>query len=293
MAFGIRVFEKDEYLFALLRQRLGYYFPEAYIMRFTRPDVPAGSGDESERFCEFEKTLFDQRQFKTEDTGDPDAICLFSDKGIIDCQSLSRALGISSKVTPVNMSDKPGSKITVLLSFVYREERERYISTLKDPYEYDVPLRLDFTGGYGIGNKESENMNDLLRLSRSRKFKGDDILSYVHRDSTGYLTPGGTADPDICHDIGAAGVTRILNAASELATSDSMSLSVLAVLDSFSSKDMLSISGSADRVIVLIHTLSPGLQDFISRLNRSLPHDVTAEVILTSERTAEYGKNAV
>ncbi|MBO4604651.1 MAG: hypothetical protein J5657_05075 [Clostridiales bacterium] len=293
MAFGIKVFEKDEYLFTLLRQRLGYYFPEAYIMRFTRADAVSASENESERFCEFEKTLYDQRQFKIEDTGDPEAICLFDGKGIIDCQSLSRALGIASKVTPVNMTDKPGAKITVILSFVYREEREKIISTLKDPFEYDVPLRLDFTGGYGIGSKESENMNELLRRSRSRKFSGSDILSYVHRDSSGFLTPGGTADPDICHEIGPAGVIKILSAASDLASEDSMSLSVLAVLDSFSSKDMIRIAETADRVIVLVHSLSPGLSDFITNLNRALPRDVSAEIIQTKERTAAYDENAV
>ena len=293
MAFGIKVFIKDEYLFTLLRQRLGYCFPEAYIMRFSCPDALAKVDKDQERFCEFEKTLYDQRTFSPEDTGDPEAIALFDDKGVIDCNRLSRALGITSKVTPVAMTNKPGSKVTVLLSFVYREELEEYIRKLTDPYDYDIPLRLDFTGGFGLVSRDSENMNELLRRSVSRRFKASDILSYVHRDDTGFMTPGGASDPDICHDIGATGIVKILDMAKTLSAEDSWSVSVLAVLDSFTSKDMISVAKSADRVIVLAHDMSQGLSDFVSRVNRDLPPDISAELVLTAERTAIYDKNAV
>ena len=293
MAFGIKVFIRDEYLFTLLRQRLGYCFPEAYIMRFSCPDALAKCDQEQERFCEFEKTIYDQRTFRPEDTGDPEAVALFDNKGVIDCNRLSRALGISPKVTPVTMSNKPGSKVTVLLSFVYREELEDYIRKLTDPYDYDIPLRLDFTGGFGLLSKDSKNMNELLRQSVSRRFKASDILSYVHRDDSGFMTPGGASDPDICHDIGASGIVKILNMSKTLSTEDSWSVSVLAVLDSFTSGDMISVAKTADRVIVLAHDMSQGVSDFISRINRALPPDIRAELVLTTERTAIYDKNAV
>ena len=158
MAFGIKIFEKDEYLFTLLRQRLGFFFPEAYIMRFSEPDSQDAARVEAERFCEFEKTLFDQRQFIAEDTGDPEAIELFDDNGVIDCQRLSRAIGPGIRITPVNLTGTGNGTLTVLLSFVYKEEREAYIRRLRTPYEYDIPLRLDFTGGYGFQDHESENI---------------------------------------------------------------------------------------------------------------------------------------
>ncbi|MBO4578537.1 MAG: hypothetical protein J5715_00115 [Clostridiales bacterium] len=293
MAFGIKVFIKDEYLFTLLRQRLGYCFPEAYIMRFSCPDALAKCDKDQERFCEFEKTLYDQRQFNAQDTGDPGAVALFDETGIIDCKRIIRALGINSKVTPVSMSSKPGNKVTVLLSFVYRKELEDYIHDLTDPYDYDIPLRLDFTGGFGLNSKESENMNELVRRSASRRFTASDILSYVRRDDQGFMTPGGSLDPDICHEIGSAGIIKILNMAKTISSEDSWSVSVLAVLDSFSSKDMIAVAKEADRVIVLAHDMSQGLSDFVSGINRALPPDIKAELILTEERTAAYDKNAV
>jgi len=293
MAFGIKIFEKDEYLFALLRQRLGYFFPEAYIMRFAEPDALARIPGEEERFCEFEKTLFDQRQFRAEDTGDTEAVELFDEEGRISCQRIARAIGVGSKVTPVSLHPDAKGQITLILSFVYREEREEYIRKMRTPLDYDIPLRLDFTGGYGLGNKDPENMNRLLRVSRTRKFKPHDILSYVHRDDMGFLTPGGAADPDICHEIGSSGIIRILKAAKDLALDDPMSVATLAVLDSFSSKEMIEISGIADRVIVLAHDITSGISEFVSRINRDLPPDVTCELYETHEKVTEYGKNAV
>ncbi|MBP5655464.1 MAG: hypothetical protein J6X33_08110 [Clostridiales bacterium] len=289
MAFGIKIFEKDEYLFTLLRQRLGYFFPEAYIMRFSEPNALAQTVTEDERFCEFEKTLFDQRQFTQEDTGDPEAVALFDDKGTIDCQRLSRAIGVAGRITPVNISRGTEAEITVLLSFVYSSEREDYIRKLRTPYDYDIPLRLDFTGGYGLARSDPGNMNELIRLSSSRKFKPEDILAFVHRDDTGFLTPGGTTDPDLIHEIGSSGVIKILKAAKELAAKDPMSVAALAVLESFSSKEMIEISGNADRVIVLTHDVSAGISEFVMRLKRQLPPDTVFDVCSTAERVAEYG----
>ena len=293
MAFGIKIFEKDEYLFALLRQRLGYFFPEAYIMRFAEPDALARITDEAERFCEFEKTLYDQRQFRAEDTGDPEAVELFDDEGRISCQRIARSIGVSGKVTPVNVPAEIKGQITLILSFVYREEREEYIRRLRTPLDYDIPLRLDFTGGYGLGSNEHENMNRLLRLSRTRKFKPEDILSYVHRDDMGFMTPGGAADPDICHEIGSSGIIKILKAAKALAMTDPMSVATLAVLDSFSTKEMIEVSSVADRVIVLTHDITSGISEFVSRINRDLPPEITCELYETHEKVTEYGKNAV
>ena len=59
MAFTIKIYEKNEYLFTLLRKRLSSFFPDAYII-----DPYYETGDQDYRFSEYEKVLYDPRDIK-------------------------------------------------------------------------------------------------------------------------------------------------------------------------------------------------------------------------------------
>ena len=60
MAFSIKIYEKDKYMYALMKARIGAIFPEAYI---TDPYLEKGTGTDGDMFGEFTRILYNPKQF--------------------------------------------------------------------------------------------------------------------------------------------------------------------------------------------------------------------------------------
>ena len=66
MAFTIKVFEKDDYLFSLLKMRLETMFPDAYIINAIEDPGRSDCLD----FSEFTKIIYDPRNIDMSDFKD-------------------------------------------------------------------------------------------------------------------------------------------------------------------------------------------------------------------------------
>ena len=157
MAFTIKIYEKDKYMYALMKARLGTIYPEAYI---TNPYLETRSDTDGDMFGEFTKVLYNPRQFGEEFDPLPHDSTLQSLKecldrpvpvldqnGIVDCRKICNALGINSDQDQVSNTTDPGKgRIEVLIPFVYISDRENYIrNNYQDLTDEDISLRLDFT----------------------------------------------------------------------------------------------------------------------------------------------------
>jgi len=267
MAFGIKIFEKDEFIFSLLKSRLGILFPEAYIMRFEK-----NIEDDAERFCDFEKILYDNRQFTLEVTGYKDAIPIYGTDGKIDCNRIA---------AQINSQSGGGSRtkgiLTLLFPFAGIRQRENFIrNELTDPYDYDCAIRLDFVNGLRSASADT-NMSGLMEDAAGKHFEARDILKYVNPDGKGYLTPGGTKDPDECFDAGPTRAEKILVKAKELTRQNDMPTSVLGVIEVYRSSDMIRLAKQGDRVIVLSRADTRNMANFVSDMNKNISPEIQVE----------------
>lgn len=271
MAFTIKIYEKNEYLFTLLRKRLSSFFPDAYII-----DPYYETGDQDYRFSEYEKVLYDPRDIKKEDIVSlSPPLRLTDDGGIIDCASFLPFIRQSIE-SPSFLRPATGT-VTAVLPFVYSDVRDRFISNLgTDLTGADFNIRLDFTSRLRSLCRRSagSNMTSLLDACRSRKFTPEDILKYCNMDDSGFLTPGATSNNDDVYDLGITRSITLMNLASDLAHSKTRFVNVVAVIEGFRTKDLPDLLSSTDNVILLMPAKDAGedigAKDLIELLTRTL-----------------------
>ncbi|PWJ71161.1 hypothetical protein B0O40_1025 [Ruminococcaceae bacterium R-25] len=271
MAFTIKIYEKNEYLFTLLRKRLSSFFPDAYII-----DPYYETGDQDYRFSEYEKVLYDPRDIKKEDIVSlSPPLRLTDDGGIIDCASFLPFIRQSIE-SPSLLRPATGT-VTAVLPFVYSDVRDRFISNLgTDLTGADFNIRLDFTSRLRSLCRRSagSNMTSLLDACRSRKFTPEDILKYCNMDDSGFLTPGATSNNDDVYDLGITRSITLMNLASDLAHSKTRFVNVVAVIEGFRTKDLPDLLSSTDNVILLMPAKDAGedigAKDLIELLTRTL-----------------------
>ena len=271
MAFTIKIYEKNEYLFTLLRKRLSSFFPDAYII-----DPYYETGDQDYRFSEYEKVLYDPRDIKKEDIVSlSPPLRLTDDGGIIDCASFLPFIRQSIE-SPSFLRTATGT-VTAVLPFVYSDVRDRFISNLgTDLSGADFNIRLDFTSRLRSLCRRSagSNMTSLLDACRSRKFTPEDILKYCNMDDSGFLTPGATSNNDDVYDLGITRSITLMNLASDLAHSKTRFVNVVAVIEGFRTKDLPDLLSSTDNVILLMPAKDAGedigAKDLIELLTRTL-----------------------
>ena len=271
MAFTIKIYEKNEYLFRLLKKRLSSFFPDAYIL-----DPYYETGDQEDRFSEYEKVLYDPRDIKKEDIVSlSPPLRLTDDGGIIDCASFLPFIRQSIE-SPSYLRPATGT-VTAVLPFVYSDVRDRFISDLgTDLTGADFNIRLDFTSKIRALCKRSagSNMTALLDACRSRKFAPEDILKYCNMDDSGFLTPGSTKNNDDVYDLGITRSITLMNLASDLAHSKTRFVNVVAVIEGFRTSDLPDLLSSTDKVILLMPAKDAGedigAKDLIELLSRTL-----------------------
>ena len=256
MAFTIKIYEKDEYIYSLLRKRLSCFFPDAYI---TDPYIV--DQDLDDRFSDYTRVLYDPSDISENDitptTSTP--IRLTEDGGIIDC---ARIVSFLNTQEDAPMITKPATgTLTAVVPFVYSDVRDRFISNLQiDKAGGDFNIRLDFTSKIRAlwGRSACSNMTSLLEACTSRKFVPEDILKYCNIDDSGFLTPGSCKENDDVYDLGINRSIALMNHAADLAHSNIQFVNILAVIEGFKSKDLPELLSGCDKVYILLPAKNSG-----------------------------------
>ena len=179
MAFTIKVFEKDEYLFSLLKMRLETMFPDAYIINAVEDPGRSDCTD----FSEFTKIIYDPRNIDMSDF--KDAVPIFDERGVIDCRKIADRLGLitSLRKNADTINIRSGLAVA-LIPYVYMEDREALIDRLlaERVFMSDNALRIDLMGRMRVPGPESAGirpggMTKLIELAGKKNFKPEDILS--------------------------------------------------------------------------------------------------------------------
>ncbi len=297
MAFSIKIYEKDKYMYALMKARIGALYPEAYI---TNPYLDSRYDTDGDMFGEFTKVLYNPEQFGEDFGLEPSGEAIRSLKecldrpiptidpdGLVDCRKICSALGIEptqdrESVNAAKTSCK--GRIEVLIPFVYISEREDYIrKTYNDMTDADLSLRLDFTSRYRTREDEGAgilagNMTGLLESCISRKFEPDDILKYCSRDSMGFLTPGASKGDDDVYDIGSTRCRILLDKCRELVSDETRKINVLVVAEGFRTAELPVLVSDCDKVTVLLSGKDRyeelAASNLITSISRSLTHGI-------------------
>ncbi|MBR4493271.1 MAG: hypothetical protein IKP14_01035 [Clostridiales bacterium] len=235
MTFGILVYEKDEYLYTLIKERLASKFPTAYIER-------AGQTvSDSFKLIKQIHVLYDNRQYNAP----PDSpvsvpVPLFSDDGkghsIIDMRVISKAIS-GNLITDGSREHRTGTdrdRLRLLISYAYIDERETFIRHAVGPDSFDClhPIRIDLMSGIRMPNtftpEASGSISGLLRSCTDKKFAPVRILDYLNPDSNGFLSCGKPDNEDDVFDIGIDHSGRLMELLADLCTKEDTGALVVA-----------------------------------------------------------------
>ena len=272
MAFTIRIFEKDEYIYSLLKYRLGQAYPEAYIIN----PMTEGDPDMSGGISNYSITLYDQRFVDADSIDCEDAVPLLDSTGTINCRRVISSIKAGPRSHGGSVKDSSGIFIA-LIPFVDIEAREDFIRDLatREMSDSSHSLRLDLTTGFKSSpaaiSGVTGNMSQLLKAGSSRRFKPEDILGYCAMDRSGFLTPGACDRPDELLDTDPELLIRLSDNCSRLVHCKEHSISALLVLDGIRTGTIPGIVSDCDKVMILCPRGSPSgygyeeLRDSISK----------------------------
>ena len=272
MAFTIKIYEKDEYIYSLLKKRLISFYPDAYIVNpYIDPE------DYSDKFSTYTRVVYDPSDINLPDTltTTSSPIRLTEDSGIIDCAKLIPLLG--SEEGPTANEVPVSGSVYAVLPFVYSDVRDSFIRDLSKRLSgSDFNIRLDFTSKLRAlwRSSSGNNMTSLLEACKSRKFLPEDILKYCNMDDKGFLTPGSTTGFDDVYDLGTERSKTLMNHAANFAHMQTRLVNVLAVLEGFKTKDLPELLSCCDKVFILLPASNIGedlgSKDLISILTQAL-----------------------
>ena len=273
MAFTIKIYEKDEYIYSMLKKRLGCFYPDAYIV-----DPYLSGQDYDDRFSDYTRVIYDPADIKEESIPDniPSPIRLTEDGGLIDCKRLISFLKPIENAVPSLNRQITGS-LSAVIPFVYSDVRDGFMrELLLRSNDADFNIRLDFTSKLRSAwhGRSGCNMTALLEACRSRKFAPEDILKYCNMDDAGFLTPGCTANYDDINDLGTARSVTLMHHAERLSHSPGRAVNIFAVLEGFRIKDLPELLAGSDMVYILLPSRNAaedlGSQDLITMLTKTL-----------------------
>ena len=254
MAFTIKVFEKDDYLFSLLKMRLETMFPDAYIINAIEDPGRSDCLD----FSEFTKIIYDPRNIDMSDF--KDAVPIFDERGVIDCRKIADRLGLitSLRKNADTISIRSGVSVA-LIPYVYMDDREALIDRLlaERVFMSDNALRIDLMGKMRVPGPESGGirpggMTRLIELAGKKSFRPEDILSCCNMDKKGFLTPGATSGEDDVYDAGLTVIRRIVSSSVTLTRNTSPTTDALVIFEGFRSGELTELVSGFDEVILLL-----------------------------------------
>lgn len=250
MAFGIRVYEKDEYLYSLIKERLQIHFPQAYICRYDSDDFKLTSNI---------KVLFDNRQFDSDslEENSKTLVIPLYENNAIDIKRIARAIlnDDSNQDTPIiNSVD---DQIRLLISYAYIDERESFIAQVLGPSSFNSmhPIRIDLMSGIRMPRslmtlKPTDALSTLLRNCTSRGFTPDQILEYLGPDAYGFLSPGKPINEDDVFDIGIDASAKLMEHTKTLC--QKMSGGALFVAEGWRINEALKLIANCDSLHILL-----------------------------------------
>lgn len=275
MAFTIKVFEKDQYIFSLLKTRLETMFPDAYIVNA----IECPGQYDCVNFSEFTKIIYDPRNIDMRDFRD--AIPLCDGSGVIDCSKIAEDLGLNSVLRKTANPIKTTGISVALVPFVYMQDREALIDTMTADriFTSDCIVRLDLMGKMRVPSPESSGvrpggMTKLLQQASKKNFKPEDILSFCSMDKNGFMTPGATSGEDDVYDAGLPVIKKITEASISLTRQSSPSASVLDVFEGFKTGELTELVSDFDEVLLLLPSRigqeSLGIKGLTAGIEKSL-----------------------
>ncbi|MCQ2516710.1 MAG: hypothetical protein MJ094_07580 [Saccharofermentans sp.] len=250
MAFGIRVYEKDEYLYALIKERLQTKFPEAYIYRYDKGDFTLTSNI---------KVLFDNKQFDSISLKENSTKLLVPlyENNTIDIKRIAKAI-----LNDTSNDDSPGldpidNQVRLLISYAYIDERENFISQVLGPSSFSSmhPIRIDLMSGIRMPRsiatiKPNNALSTLLRICTNKNFKPDQIIDYLGPDTYGFLSPGKPINNDDVFDIGIDASAALMTHTKSLC--QKISAGALFVAEGWRINESLKLIANCDSLHILL-----------------------------------------
>lgn len=297
MAFGIQIYEQDNYLFELIKERLSCRFPSAYIKR-------AGAAEGPDlKLIEEIYTIYDNRQFKEPLPGGTEgAIPLFADDGkghsIIDMRKIYDRLKVTDIRTdlhkePVGLEE---DRLRLLISYAYIDERENFIRSAISPGSFESlhPIRIDLMSGIrmpaSFSSESKGSVTKLLRTCTDKRFRPVHILEYLNPDITGFLSCGKPDNEDDVFDIGINACTVLLKKLKTLC--EEHDTGALVVAEGWKVNELLELIGLCDTLHILLParmcTEDTGLTKALGLFRRSLPSGALMTVHYCEDYRHEY-----
>ena len=284
MTTGIVIYEKDRYILRLLTEMLKEQMEDAYI-------IDGNNNVQSEdvlRFCDEIIIVYDDRQYKESFFDDPRAFPLF-DKGYIDISKIKSAFRLDpSSLRP----DKEKDGITLLIPFVYTDDREDFIrrelSALKDS---DVCLRIDYVPAIKNCSEIKGTLSKLIKNSSRRKFMPVQILDYCVLDHDGFFNPGPLSEGYDISDYSKEELSCLLRKIRTLIYDKQRSVSSLIVAEDLKTDRYSSLAPFADRIIILLPDrktqYKAGMCELIAQVSRAAG-GIDVEIRTTDPNEEDY-----
>ena len=294
MAFGILVYENDVYLYTLIRERLSYYFPSAYIEKFGDASVKSDFKLISEIVI-----LYDNRQYKEPSSdGVKSVIPLFTydDKG----RGIIRINEICSKTSGTPSAPAGNEmyrdRLKLLISFAYIDERENFIMSAIGPDTFDsiTPIRIDLMSGIRMPNtftgSSTGSISRLLRSCTDKRFKASMIPEYLNPDSNGFLSCGKPDNEDDVYDIGLQACTVLIGKLKELCIKENTE--ALVVVEGWRVSEIIEFIKICDTLHILLParmcTEDTGMTKELDMFKRALPSGALMTVHYCEDYRKQY-----
>ena len=203
MAKCIVIYENDRYILRMITERLKARMSDMYIV--DGKDVRRSR--EIMRFCNECIVLYDARQFGDEFRNRSDSIPIFKD-GFFDYRTLVKTINFNPEPRPLS-----GTKgdITLLLPFVYLNDRERFIrEELSEMQNTEVCLRFDLLPRIKNTSKVKGVLKDLIKECARKRFKSEQVMDYCVLDDDGFFTPGPLSDTCDISDFSSEELTNLM-----------------------------------------------------------------------------------
>ena len=277
MATGIFVYEDNDRIRRSLIERFKDKMNDCYV----------ADGNDQEnvkeiiRLCDRYIAVYDNAQYGEKFRDRSDALPIFED-GMIDCSRIISSFSFDPGTKTIR--EKNG-RLTLLISFVYMTDRERYIErTLRDLREDHECIRIDLTPRLKSAGRPTDALERLIKACRHKKFDPDRIMDYCMLDDKGFFTPG---PPGSTRDISlfpADSLAALAARTNELTRSRPEGVNALIVSEDLNSEQMEKIAAHADRIILLLPDRNmhdhPEMCELVARLSRACPGtDIELDVL--------------
>ncbi len=257
MAFSIVIKDDNKDIFTLLKNRLSLVYPDAYITLNNSENLM-----EELQMSDYSVSISNNRLYKLSSEEIPLYTISSDGKYIIDCSLIQAAISkVNKKINPGPSVPSFDSKMHLLISYAYIEEREQSInetfSFIKENSDY--PIRIDLMSGIRMSTSvktglDSGSLTDLLKDTLTSKFRPERILEYLNPEINGYLTPGKPDNSDDVFEYGIKTCIKLLKNLKALSYSSDIDIKSLVVVEGFRISELSQLLPYFDTIHFLLPT---------------------------------------